>query len=120
MQLGDARKLDQRTQEALRHRAVLLVEKGATHMEAAQPVGVHRGTVSRWCGAFRRNGASGIGSHLLVHGGTVRCSVALDVRLLWLVLAGGLRRVVANPRPIGELLTATRTSLLSNNSRLND
>ena len=23
------------------------------HMEAAQAVGVHRGTVSRWCGAFR-------------------------------------------------------------------
>src|ERR1039457_4287306 len=35
MQLGDARKLDQRTQEALRQRAVLLVENGATHMEAA-------------------------------------------------------------------------------------
>ena len=60
MQLGDARKLEQGTQEALRHRAVLLVEKGATHMEAAQAVGVHRGTVSRWYGAFRRNGASGI------------------------------------------------------------
>ena len=29
-------------------------------MEAAEAVGVHRGTVSRWCGAFRRNGASGI------------------------------------------------------------
>ena len=60
MQLGDARKLDQRTQEALRVRAVFLVEKGATHMEAALAVGVHRGTVSRWCGAFRRNGTSGI------------------------------------------------------------
>ena len=60
MQLSDARKLDQRTQEALRQRAVLLVENGATHMEAALAVGVHRGTVSRWCGAFRRNGTSGI------------------------------------------------------------
>ena len=60
MQLGDARKLDQKTQEALRHRAVFLVEKGATHMEAALAVGVHRGTVSRWCGAFRRNGAFGL------------------------------------------------------------
>ena len=59
MQLGDARKLDQGTQEALRVRAVFLVEKGATHMEAALAVGV-RGTVSRWCGAFRRNGTSGI------------------------------------------------------------
>ena len=58
MQLGDARKLDQRTQEALRQRAVLLVEKGATHMEAARAVGVHRGTVSRWCGAFRREDPS--------------------------------------------------------------
>ena len=60
MQLGDARKLDQRAQEALRQRAVLLVENGATHMEAALAVGVHRGTISRWYGAFRRNGASGI------------------------------------------------------------
>jgi transposase len=60
MQVGDARKLDQKTQEALRHRAVLLVEKGATHMEAALAVGVHRGTVSRWCGTYRRDGASGL------------------------------------------------------------
>jgi transposase len=60
MQLSDARKLDQKTQEALRHRAVLLVEKGATHMEAALAVGVHRGTVSRWCGTYRRDGASGL------------------------------------------------------------
>jgi len=60
MQLGDARKLDQKTQEALRHQAVLLVEKGATHMKAALAVGVHRGTVSRWCGTYRRDGASGL------------------------------------------------------------
>ena len=60
MKLGDARKLDQKTQEALRHRAVLLVEKGATHKEAALAIGVHRGTVSRWCGAFRRDGAAGL------------------------------------------------------------
>ena len=60
MQLGDARKLDQKTQEALRHRAVLLVETGATHAAAAAAVGVHRGTVSRWCGRYRRAGASGL------------------------------------------------------------
>ncbi len=60
MQLGDARKLDQKTQEALRHRAVHLVGTGATHMEAALAVGVHRGTVSRWCGTYRRDGASGL------------------------------------------------------------
>ena len=60
MQLGDDRKLDQKTQEALRHRAVLLVEKGATHLAAALVVGVHRGTVSRWCGTYRRDGASGL------------------------------------------------------------
>ena len=60
MQIGDARKLDQKTQEALRHRAVLLVEKGATHLAAALAVGVHRGTVSRWYGTYRRDGASGL------------------------------------------------------------
>src|SRR3984893_13146479 len=60
MQPGDARKLDQKTQEALRHRAVLLVGTGATHMEAALALGVHRGTVSRWCGTYRRDGASGL------------------------------------------------------------
>jgi transposase len=60
MQLGDARKLDQKAQEALRHRAVLLVEKGATQMEAALAVGVHRGTISRWWGTYRRDGASGL------------------------------------------------------------
>lgn len=60
MQLGDARKLDQKTQEALRHQAVLLVENGATHRQAALAVGVHRGTVSRWCGTYRRDGASGL------------------------------------------------------------
>jgi transposase len=60
MLLGDARKLDQRTQEALRHRAVALIEKGATHLQAALAVGVHRGTVSRWYSAFRRAGATGL------------------------------------------------------------
>jgi transposase len=59
MQLGDARKLDQKTQEALRHRAVLLVEKGATLLEAALAVGVDRGTIGRWFGTYRRAGASG-------------------------------------------------------------
>ena len=58
MQLGYTRKLDQGTQEALRVHAVFLVQKGVTHMEAALAVVVHRGTVSRWCGAFRRNGTS--------------------------------------------------------------
>jgi transposase len=36
------------------------VEKGATHMEAAFAVGVHRGTVSRWYGTYRHDGASGL------------------------------------------------------------
>jgi transposase len=60
MQLGDARKLDQTTQEALRLRAVLLVENGATHSEAALAAGVHRGTVSRWCGTYQRDGAGAL------------------------------------------------------------
>lgn len=47
-------------QEALRHRAVRLVENGATHEEVALKIGVHRRTVSRWWRTYRRDGASGL------------------------------------------------------------
>jgi transposase len=40
--------------------ALCFLSRMARRMEAALAVGVHRGTISRWCGAFRRNGASGI------------------------------------------------------------
>ena len=59
MQLGDARKLDQRTQEALRQRAVLLVENGATHGSSTGCRSTSRDDQPLY-GAFQRNGASGI------------------------------------------------------------
>jgi len=63
MQLGDARKLDASTQEALRRRAVRLVEeKSCTHQEAADAVGVARQTVSKWVSACRRGGPSALRS----------------------------------------------------------
>ena len=57
MQLEDARTLDAPTQEALRRRAVRLVEKKAfTHQQAAEAVGVARQSVSKWLSAWRRGG----------------------------------------------------------------
>ena len=64
MQLEDARKLDASTQEALRRRAVHLVEeKSCTHQYAAEAVGVARQTVSKWVSACRRGGPSALQSH---------------------------------------------------------
>ena len=63
MQLEDARKLDASTQEALRRRAVRLVEeKSLTHQQAADAVGVARPTVSKWVSACRRSGPSALRS----------------------------------------------------------
>ena len=63
MQLDDARKLDVSTQEALRRRAVRLVEeKACTHQYAADAVGVARQTVSKWVSACRRGGPSALQS----------------------------------------------------------
>src|SRR5262249_12999210 len=63
-----------------------------------------QGLVDCLCAAVRRpvhdlpeRRSQRMGPHLLVHGGTVRCSVALDVCVLWLVLARGLRRRAADP-----------------------
>ena len=64
MQLEDARKLDASSQEALRRRAVRLVEeKSCTHQYAAEAVGVARQTVSKWVSACRRGGPSALQSH---------------------------------------------------------
>jgi len=61
MQLDDARKLDASTQEALRRRAVRLVEEKAhTHQQAAEVVGVARQTVSKWVSACQRGGPSAL------------------------------------------------------------
>jgi len=57
MQLGDARKLSQDTQEALRKRAIKLVEVDHERVdETASMLGVARGTVQKWLKAYRSQG----------------------------------------------------------------
>ncbi len=61
MQLGDARKLSQDTQEALRKRAIKLVEIDHKRVdETAVSLGVARGTVQKWLKAYRTQGEVGI------------------------------------------------------------
>lgn len=61
MHLDDARHLPASTQEALRRRAVRLVEeKHFTHQQAAEAVGVARPTVSKWVSACRRDGPTAL------------------------------------------------------------
>jgi len=52
----DARSLSAQTQEALRRRAVQAVLDGRTQVQAAQLVGVARGTVAKWMRQWRRGG----------------------------------------------------------------
>jgi transposase len=57
MQLGDARKLSQDTQEALRKRAIKLVEVDHKRVdETASMLGVARGTVQKWLKTYRSQG----------------------------------------------------------------
>jgi len=61
MQLGDARKLGQDTQEALRKRAIKLVEVDHKRVdETASALGVARGTVQRWLKTYRTQGETGV------------------------------------------------------------
>lgn len=61
MELGDARKLSQDTQEALRKRAIKLVEVDRKHVgETASMLGVARGTVHKWLKVYRSQGEVGI------------------------------------------------------------
>lgn len=61
MDLGDARKLSQDTQEGLRRLAVrLVVDEGRRQGEVARLLGVARGTVNRWVGVYRRDGERGL------------------------------------------------------------
>jgi len=82
MQLGDARKLDQKTQEALRHRAVLLVEKDATQDGRGVGGGSAPGHGQPVVGTYRRDGASGlekgtrgrrVGDQLILSASEERC-----------------------------------------------
>ena len=56
----DARKLTPATQEQIRRKAVAAVEKGMTHVKAAEVFGVTRHSVDRWVSAYRAAGADAL------------------------------------------------------------
>jgi transposase len=56
IQLPDARQLPDPVLEALRLRALRACERGHTHAEVAEILGVSYGTVTRWWNAFRAGG----------------------------------------------------------------
>jgi transposase len=61
MEARDFRGLGRRAQEALRHRALFLIEhQGMTQAEAALAVGVHRQTVNIWQQRYRQQGEDGL------------------------------------------------------------
>jgi transposase len=53
---NDGRKLDHRTLEVLRLRAVEQVQAGAHSEDVAQTLGLHRKTVYGWLAKFREGG----------------------------------------------------------------
>jgi len=57
---SDARKLAPAAQEQIRQRAVAAVEKGMTHVKAAEVFGVTRHSVDRWMKAYRAAGTDGL------------------------------------------------------------
>ena len=56
----DARKLDHKTREALRIRAVERIEAGESPEEVARVLGVHRSNVYRWLARHREGGLDGL------------------------------------------------------------
>jgi transposase len=61
MEARDFRGLGRAAQEALRRRALFLVEReGMTQAQAAVAVGVHRQTVNIWLGRYRERGEDGV------------------------------------------------------------
>src|SRR5919112_5220893 len=61
MEARDFRGLGRATQEALRRRALFLVEReGMTQAQAAVAVGVHRQTVNIWLKRYRERGEDGV------------------------------------------------------------
>ena len=60
MRETDARSLSTTAQEALRQRAIRAVLGGMTHADAAQLLGVARGTVTRWMARYRAEGDGGL------------------------------------------------------------
>jgi transposase len=61
MQARDFRRLGRAAQEALRRRALVLIEQqGLSQGQAAQVIGVHRQTVNTWVKRHREQGEDGI------------------------------------------------------------
>jgi transposase len=61
MEARDFRSLGRPAQEALRRRALLLIEReGMSQAQAAQAVGVHRQTVNIWLKRYRAQGEDGV------------------------------------------------------------
>jgi transposase len=61
MEAQDFRSLGRPAQEALRRRALILIEQeGLSQAQAAQAVGVHRQTVNIWLRRYREQGEAGI------------------------------------------------------------
>jgi transposase len=59
----DARTFAPSTQEQIRFKAVAAVEKGMTHVKAAEVFGVTRQSVDRWVNAYRSSGADSLKVH---------------------------------------------------------
>lgn len=56
----DARTLKPEVQQQLRNQAIRLRKSGRSYKEIAEIVGVHLGTVCRWCKTYTREGAKGV------------------------------------------------------------
>ena len=60
MDAVDFRSIGRAAQEALRRRAIVLVEDGSSQAEAARAVGVQRQTVNLWLKRYRAQGEAGL------------------------------------------------------------
>jgi transposase len=61
MDVRDFRSIGRPAQEALRRRALLLIERqGLSQGQAAQLVGVHRQTVNTWVKRYREQGEASV------------------------------------------------------------
>jgi transposase len=60
MEARDFRSIGRAAQEALRRRAIVLVEDGSSQAEAARAVGVQRQTVNLWLKRYRQQGEAGL------------------------------------------------------------
>lgn len=60
MEKIDARSLKPDVQQQLRNQAIRLRKSGRKYREIAEIIGVHLGTVSKWCNNYKRDGQKGV------------------------------------------------------------